>query len=141
MKMNKAIAKSLSFAVLIASFLLLDYIFFPPLLSQKIILIALFLLYSYPLIILFISLKKNLYFFIEILLLFFLLTIFTIFFQQIYANWPPAVINNSGIVGSVQYYGYPFYFDTIIFFIIALHPIITFILIKLIEQKRKKFRL
>ena len=42
----------------------------------------------------------------------------------------PTGISSQQIIGYAQYYGYPFYFDTIVFFIFLLIPLIVLLMSK-----------
>jgi hypothetical protein len=74
---------------------------------------------------------------LSFLLLDFLLVIA---FRNIRDLLPPPEIGKKHIIGYSQYFGYPFYLDTIIFFILICYPLGFFIVIKLWNQhsKRKK---
>lgn len=62
----------------------------------------------------------------------FLLLAFVIFlpFRYLRNMFPLPEIGNKKIVGFAQYYGYPFYFETILFFVFVALPIITFVFAK-----------
>ncbi len=59
-------------------------------------------------------------------------------FRQFRLLFHPAKITDAKVIGFAHYFGYPFYFDTIIFFLIFLSPIIIVGLLKLIESRNKK---
>jgi hypothetical protein len=45
-------------------------------------------------------------------------------FKKIRAFFPPPEIANEKLVGFAQYFGYPFYFDSIVFLLVVLLPIL-----------------
>ena len=52
-----------------------------------------------------------------------------VFFRQIRSFFPPAEIEKSSIAGFAQYFGYPFYFEAIVFFAVISSPfLIVFVL-------------
>ena len=51
---------------------------------------------------------------------------------------PPTEIGPQKIVGYTQYFGYPFYLDTIIFFVFICSPFISIILFFAINKLRQK---
>lgn len=80
---------------------------------------------------------KQLYFIgINLSLLFFLIFVLILSFRKIRDAFPPTEIGHEKIVGYTQYFGYPFYLDTIIFFVFVLSPLISVFLIhKIFERK------
>lgn len=63
---------------------------------------------------------------------------FGLFFRKIRDMLPPPQINQTKIVGYTQYFGYPFFLDTVIFFLFLLFPFIIFSLLYLLKKKSKK---
>jgi hypothetical protein len=58
----------------------------------------------------------------------FLLVLFVFFsFREMRAMIPPPEITGEKLVGFAQYFGYPLYFDTYIFALIILLPVLIFI--------------
>lgn len=45
-------------------------------------------------------------------------------FKKLRIFFPPPEISNEKLIGFAQYFGYPFYFDTLIFFLIIFLPIL-----------------
>lgn len=69
--------------------------------------------------------KISVYIFFQAIFLF----IIIVTFRKIRALFPVPQASDSEIVGYAQYYGYPLYFDTFIFFTIMLSPIVICIII------------
>lgn len=68
---------------------------------------------------------------VEALLYFSIGALFILFtFRKVRSFFPPPSIGESKIVGYAQYFGYPFYFDTVLFFVFLLSPILIFAFIK-----------
>lgn len=65
-----------------------------------------------------------------------LLLILIISFKKIRALFPIPMIGEDKLVGFLQYYGYPLYFDTIFFFLIIFLPV-TVLLFFYFWEKRK----
>ena len=57
-------------------------------------------------------------------------------FRQLRSLFSPPKITENEIIGYAQYFRYPLYFETIIFFIFILSPIIVFFIL----SKNKKYR-
>lgn len=57
-------------------------------------------------------------------------------FKKIRVLFPTPMINENKLVGFSQYYGYPFYFDTIFFFFIILLPVIVLLIFYFWEKRR-----
>ena len=75
-------------------------------------------------------------FFFNWIAMFFILSLLIfISFRVLRKMFPLPEINQEKIVGYSQYYGYPLYFETILFFTFLLLPIVTFILCKKIFKK------
>lgn len=142
MKMNKAIVNSLYIFIALGTVLLI--FFFIPRFThyKKYLFDFLLILYSYPFFALIIFLKKLRWLLIELFVLGVIVSIIVVFFRQIRDIFPPAMIGTSHVIGYAQYYGYPFYLDTIIFFVLLLHPLVVFLFFKLWDQhKKRKLRL
>lgn len=81
------------------------------------------------------SITIFLYFFIQVIVL----LIAGITFRKVRELFPPTQILENKTVGYSQYFGYPYYFDTFVFFIIMFSPIIVcFIITKIQVMKWKK---
>ena len=67
----------------------------------------------------------------------FLLEIFLIlvFFRKLRSIFPPPPIEKSGIVGFAQYFGYPFYFETIVFLVVVISPFVIVSIIKYLKKQ------
>jgi hypothetical protein len=137
MNINKAIVKSLYFVITLGTVLLIFYFIPAYAFFKQYIFILLLILYSYPLVILLISLKKQWWLLVELIVLGLISFITIIFWRQIRDSLPPAMIGKSHVVGYAQYYGYPFYLDVTIFFILVLHPVAVFLFFKHREQYKK----
>ena len=59
-------------------------------------------------------------------------------FRTIRDLFPPPRITENKIVGFTQYFGYPFFFDTIIFFLFVISPALIFLLIKIRRDTLRK---
>lgn len=57
-------------------------------------------------------------------------------FKRIRSLFPPPEIGEEKLVGFAQYYGYPFYFDTIFSFFLILIPILTFIFLYKLNKRK-----
>lgn len=77
-------------------------------------------------------------FFVHLTILVGLLGIIITLFRKIRDTLPPPAIDQTKIVGYIQYYGYPTYFDTVIFFILILFPLLYFSIAKYIDKKRRQ---
>lgn len=55
-------------------------------------------------------------------------------FRQLRSLFSPSKVIEGEIVGYAQYFGYPLYFETIIFFIFILSPIIIFFILSKIRK-------
>lgn len=65
----------------------------------------------------------------------FLNIILLLSFKKIRSLMPPPEIDEEKLVGFAQYFGYPFYFDTIFFFFLIFVPIFTLILVYELNKK------
>ena len=63
-----------------------------------------------------------------ILVIILMLLLFFLTFRMLRDSLPPPAISENKIIGYTQYFGYPYWLDTIIFFIFLIFPLITFIL-------------
>jgi len=142
MKIDKAIVKSFPIAIFFTSALLILYFISTIAFFKQSILFLLFILYCYPLLLICIHVKRAWWLLVEFFVFLFILFFNLLFFKPLRDNLPPSMIGRSDVVGYAQYYGYPFYLDTVIFFILIFHPIILFALLKIFEQyKRRKLQL
>jgi len=83
---------------------------------------------------------KNKSIFIEGAIYFFIFGMVFIFsFKSIRGFMYPPEIGKEKIVGFAHYFGYPFYFDTIVFFVFIFSPVIVAFLI-LLRKKLVKFK-
>lgn len=57
-------------------------------------------------------------------------------FKKIRAIIPSPEIGVDKLIGFSQYFGYPFYFDTIFFLILIFAPVLTFIILHLINKNK-----
>ena len=72
------------------------------------------------------------------LLVYLALLLASIFFTFRYFRslfYPPLILDNK-IVGYAQYFGYPFHFDTLLFFIFLLIPVLAFFYIAFNKKNR-----
>lgn len=77
-------------------------------------------------------------FFTTIALLIIQIVVLFVTFRELRLFFPPAKITDAKVIGFSHYFGYPFYFDTIIFFLLFLSPVIFVGFQKFIDNKRKK---
>ncbi len=63
------------------------------------------------------------------------LSIFLLVFRYVRSFFPPPEISEFKIVGYSQYYGYPFYYDTLVFFILIFFPSAVFLVLCFIRKK------
>jgi len=68
---------------------------------------------------------------IAVILFLFELVVLLMFFRPLRRLSPPPEITQVGTVGFAQYFGYPFYFETIVFWIVFLSPLVLVWIIKL----------
>lgn len=66
----------------------------------------------------------------------FLNAFFLVSFKKIRSLLPPPEINSNKLIGFAQYFGYPLYFDTIFFFFLIFVPILTFIFIYRVTNRK-----
>ncbi|GEM_PF-3172532 len=86
-----------------------------------------------------ITLNKIRWIFFAIIINFFALVIvFISSFRIVRDALPPTRIGNEKIIGYTQYFGYPFYLDTVIFFIFIFYSVVFFLIIKLLRKKNSK---
>lgn len=71
--------------------------------------------------------KRNKVFIKTLLLSFVLLIILMFSFKKIRAFFPPPEIGNDKLVGFSQYFGYPFYFDNLLFAFLIAFPVAVFL--------------
>lgn len=83
-----------------------------------------------------ISLVKNKLIVQSIMLSSLLNIVLLVNFKNIRSIFPPPEIGRDGLVGFAQYFGYPFYFDTLIFFFMIFVPISTFIVLYIKNRKK-----
>lgn len=57
-------------------------------------------------------------------------------FKKIRSYLSPPEIGRDGLVGFAQYFGYPFYFDTLIFFLMIFVPIFIFIALYVFNKNK-----
>ena len=57
-------------------------------------------------------------------------------FRKIREKFPITGIGANGIIGYAQYFGYPFYFETLIFLLITISPIIIVFIVTLFIKKQ-----
>jgi len=138
MKIKKAIAKSLPFVIFLTTIALILYFILPYPFLKHYLFVFLLILYCYPLVIYLFYIKRWPWLLIEFFIFIFLLGIFFIFFRKIRDALPPSIIGKSAVVGYAQYFGYPFYLDAVVFFIILLHPVLVFLLLKFFEKLERR---
>lgn len=76
--------------------------------------------------------------FISLIFSFFLTICLVLSFRAIRDSLPPTKIENQKIVGYSQYFGYPLYLDTIVFFIFILSTFASAFLMHIIHRKTGK---
>lgn len=91
-----------------------------------------------PIIYILLHLKNKKVFITAITLIMLEIIILFATFRQLRLLFHPAKITDAKVIGFAHYFGYPFYFDTIIFFFIFLSPIIIVGLLRIIEKRNKK---
>ncbi|MCL5438471.1 MAG: hypothetical protein M1268_00595 [Patescibacteria group bacterium] len=73
--------------------------------------------------------KRNKLFLKTLLVSSIFLIILMLGFKKTRSLFPPPEIGNDKLIGFSQYFGYPFYFDTIFFFMLILIPICIFVIL------------
>ena len=85
--------------------------------------------------IIFISRHKNIIV-PTVLFILFLLGAFALSFRKLRDVMPDPAVNAETSIGYAQYFGYPLYLDSIIFFILIISPVLFFTFIKLIQKSK-----
>ena len=62
-----------------------------------------------------------------------------VFFRKLRSFFPQPRIEENGIVGFSQYFGYPLYFDNFVFFLFLLSPVMVAFII-LVRRKTIRFK-
>ncbi|KKQ96763.1 MAG: hypothetical protein UT20_C0003G0021 [Candidatus Levybacteria bacterium GW2011_GWA1_39_11] len=81
--------------------------------------------------------NKRIIIFKLVILLLVEIVLFGILFKEVRTLFPPSFIlsNEKTTVGYVHYFGYPFFYDTFLFFAIMVSPIVTFMIVKISSKK------
>ncbi len=56
------------------------------------------------------------------------------FFKKFRGIIPPPEINRDGLIGFPQYFGYPLYFETLYFYLLIFAPVLTFLILFIINK-------
>ena len=136
MKLEKAIVRNSGLYIFLLSLLTVINIINSNIVIGKVLLFFLLLLISAPLIFLIlISRHKNILILTNLLILF-LLGIFAVYFRKLRDVMPDPAISKETSIGYSQYFGYPLYLDSLIFFILILSPVLFYIFIKLLQKSK-----
>lgn len=137
MKLKKAIVGSVWVYILLLSLLTIINLINGNILIEKILLFfLLFLILTPPAFLILISKHKNILI-SNALFLLFLLGIFAVSFRKLRDIMPDPAISKETSIGYAQYFGYPLYLDSIIFFILMLSPVLFFTLVKILQKSKK----
>ncbi len=82
--------------------------------------------------------KKRSILLVNLLLLGLFLIVFVLSFRNIRDSLPPPKIDETKIVGYTHFFGYPFYLDTVIFFIFILYQPVFFFVLRFTSKIKKK---
>ena len=135
---NKSITKYQKVYIITLIILLMLQLFAPSLVIRHILLLVLLLFLLLPsLLILQYTTKKKLLvqYFLSLLLVIFLLALS---FRKLRDVLSVPDFTHSGMVGYAQYFGYPLYLDTILFFCLFLYPLAFFLLMGFRKKIEKK---
>ena len=136
MKLKKAIAKKAGIYIFLLSLLTAVNLINSNIIIGKILLVFVFFLVLLPLTyIIFISRHKNIIV-PTVLFILFLLGAFALSFRKLRDVMPDPAVNAETSIGYGQYFGYPLYLDSIIFFILIISPVLFFTFIKLIQKSK-----
>ena len=136
MKLKKAIAKKAGIYIFLLSLLTAVNLINSNIIIGKILLVFVFFLVLLPLTyIIFISRHKNIIV-PTVLFILFLLGAFALSFRKLRDIMPDPAVNAETSIGYAQYFGYPLYLDSIIFFILIISPVLFFTFIKLIQKSK-----
>ena len=134
MKLKKAIANNAGLYIFLLSLLTVINLINSSIVIGKILLVFVLFLVLLPLTyIIFISKHKNIII-LTVLFILFLLGAFALSFRKLRDIMPDPAVNAETSIGYAQYFGYPMYLDTIIFFILILSPVLFFTPIKLVQK-------
>ena len=134
MKLKKAIANNAGLYIFLLSLLTVINLINSSIVIGKILLVFVLFLVLLPLTyIIFISKHKNIIV-LTVLFILFLLGTFALSFRKLRDIMPDPAVNAETSIGYAQYFGYPMYLDTIIFFILILSPVLFFTPIKLVQK-------
>lgn len=138
MKLNNAIARYSGFYIVSLSFLtVLNFSPLPKELKQ-ILEIVLYFTIIFPIVyLLFHSQYKKIVFGYGVFILLILASV-VLSFRTLRDLLPNPKIGVDTSIGYAQYFGYPLYLDSMIFFIIVFSPVIYFIFLKLLKYRTKK---
>lgn len=67
----------------------------------------------------------------------FFCALFALVFRKLRDSLPPPEIHSNKIIGYSQYFGYPFFMDTIIFMLFFFFPLVIFFFLGLRKKKHK----
>ena len=136
MKLKKAIAKKAGIYIFLLSLLTAVNLINSNIIIGKILLVFVLFLVLLPLTyIIFISRHKNIIV-PTVLFILFLLGAFALSFRKLRDVMPDPAVNAETSIGYAQYFGYPLYLDSIIFFILIISPVLFFTFIKLIQKSK-----
>ena len=137
MKLKKAIANNAGLYIFLLSLLtVINLINSSNTVLGKILLVFVLFLVLLPLTyIIFISKHKNIIV-LTVLFILFLLGTFALSFRKLRDIMPDPAVNAETSIGYAQYFGYPLYLDSIIFFILIISPVLFFTFIKLIQKSK-----
>ena len=136
MKLKKAIANNAGLYIFLLSLLTVINLINSSIVIGKILLVFVLFLVLLPLTyIIFISKHKNIIV-LTVLFILFLLGTFALSFRKLRDIMPDPAVNAETSIGYAQYFGYPLYLDSIIFFILIISPVLFFTFIKLIQKSK-----
>lgn len=118
--------------ILIAAFILSFII------PQSIVKVTLFIVLGIPLLLLIDQIEAKVFLFYNYSLWVMLVLFMGLKFRELRKLFPIPKIDDNRIIGFVHYNGYPMYFDTVIFLVLLLCPILMIVLYKLIYKNLLK---
>ncbi len=140
MKLNNAIVRYSGFYIVSLSVLSASSFFPLPWDVKKIMLIILYFMIFLPLVLLVLNIKHKKMFWSCFIFLFFIIGVSAVCFRYLRNIFSNHQIAKSASVGYAQYFGYPLYLDSILFFVIVFSPIIFYIIVKLARYRNKRIK-
>ena len=138
MKLKKAIVSNAGLYIFLLSLLTAISLINSNIVIGKILLVfVLLLVLLHPAFLVLVSRYRNILIF-NVLFILFLLGVFAVTFRKLRDIMPDPAISKETSIGYAQYFGYPLYLDSIIFFILILSPVLFYTFVRLARKNKKK---